>query len=455
MRLRWVVVAVAVLLLVVLVVYYRLTSGELVYVAPVRQGPMHEFVDEQGKTRLPQVHLITMPHAGRILEVTLNEGDDVEENQVVAQISPVDLQLAVDEAKAAVERLSASLAENADISVESSSREQAKLFVESMVSTVEAAEARKTAGQSRLDFAETFLARVRRLFEQNAAQSREQLERAELQYVESQVEYQQDVLVSQAMQSILAATRLLPQMVSEYIARKSLGSEVLEKQKLEAQARLQQALLQQERGTLRSPVSGVVLNKHIENEQYLAAGTVLLEIGHMRDLEVEVDVLSEDVVQIQPGDAVEVYGPAVGKGAGSGLPGTVQRIFPSGFTKISSLGVEQQRVRVIVRLAPDTLAQLLERGVGVDFRVRARILTAMEVDALLVPRSALFRGPDGNWHVFVAADGQALIQPVEVGLMNDDAAQIVNGLQEGQQVILSPENSLEHGSRIRTQRDEE
>ena len=144
-----------------------------------------------------------------------------------------------------------------------------------------------------------------------------------------------------------------------------------------------------------SPVDGVILERAISNEQYLTGGTTLLRIGELDHLEVETDILSEDVVRVRQGHVVEIYGPAVGGGAGEGVSGVVHRIYPTGFTKISSLGVEQQRVTVIIRFADGVLDQLRgERNIGVDYRVRVRIFTAEQPDTLLVARSALFRlGP--------------------------------------------------------------
>ena len=207
-------------------------------------------------------------------------------------------------------------------------------------------------------------------------------------------------------------------------------------------------MTQRDRGTMHSPVDGVVLHRFVENEQQLAAGTELLTIGQLNQLQVEADILSQDVVRVQKGDPVEVYGPAVGGGVGDGVTGSVLQIYPAGFTKVSSLGVEQQRVKVIVALAPDVIQRLRKLDVGVDFRVRVRIFTDLQSNALLVPRSALFRGPDGGWQIFVAAGHQALLRNVSVGLMNDTVAEIKDGLQEGDRVIMAPETSLSHSTRI-------
>jgi len=191
--------------------YQSLSKSLPVRAAEVSRGPVREFVDERGKTRLPETHLIKMPFAGRVETIAWEVGQTVTAGQVVARISKRDLDEELAEAQAAVERLQASLAENADTSVEESTREQAELFVESMVSTVAAAEAQKVAGKSRLDYSEIFLGRTRKLA-QSGAETQDDLDRAELNYVENQVGYREDVLNAEAIKSMQAATNLLPRI---------------------------------------------------------------------------------------------------------------------------------------------------------------------------------------------------------------------------------------------------
>ena len=416
---------------------------------PVRQGAIREFVDEQAKTRLPNEYEVTMPYAARIREIELAEGAPVEQGQVVAQIVASDVENEVAEARAAVQRLEASIAENNDKSVEQGAYKQALQFVSSMASTVAAAEERKKSGRKALEVAEANLGRVRRLFEADRANTQEQLDQAELRDVEAQVGYRTDVLVAESIKAIEAATMLMPQMVADYMSRKDLTAEVLEKQKAEAEARLRQAEVRQERSTMRSPVNGVVLARLETDEQFVQAGTTLLRIGDLSQLEVEADILSQDVVRVQVGDEVEIYGPSVGGSIGSGVKGKVARIYPAGFMKLSSLGVEQQRVKVIIRFEEGVLPPLLERGLGVDYRVRARVFTATNPDATVVPRSAIFRGPDGGWQLYTATDGVARLRKVEVGLMNDELVEITGGVTGEDSVILAPENSLSDGAKVR------
>ena len=422
--------------------------GVPVEMAPAQRGDIREFIDERGKTRLPMVHSVTMPYDGRIEEITLREGDLVTEGQVVARVVAADLDNAVAETQAVVQRLEASISQNDDTTVEETSEQQALRFVESMASTVASAEARKTSGRAKLDYAEKNRARIRQLAS-SGARTEDDLDRAELEFVQGQVDYRQDELIWRSMVSIEAATKLLPKMIRQYIARKDLNRSVLQKERAEAEARLRQMLIRQQRGTMTSPVSGRVLEHPVENERHLAAGTVLLKIGRIDQLEVEADILSQDVIDIKPDDAVEIYGPAIGAHAGNGVAGRVTRIYPAGFTKVSSLGVEQQRVKIIIQFAPGVLKDLrASRDLGVDYRVRVRVFTANRTNTLLVPRSALFRGADNSWRVFAVRGGRAVMQPVDVGLINDEMAEVTSGVQENEAVVLAPESSLSPGDRV-------
>jgi HlyD family secretion protein len=195
-----------------------------------------------------------------------------------------------------------------------------------------------------------------------------------------------------------------------------------------------------------SPVDGVVLNRLVTSEGHLPAGTKLIEIGRLEELEIEADVLSVDVVGVKPGHQVEIYGPTIGTPSARG---TVANIFPAGFSKVSSLGVEQQRVKVIVRFNANELERLRrERNLGVSYRVRVKIETAEKSDALVVPRSALFRGPYGVWQLYAMRGGYAEIVDIQVGILNDELAEVTQGLADGALVIPFPDSNLADGQRV-------
>jgi HlyD family secretion protein len=452
MKTSLLIVSLALVAIVGIAAAMSFSPGVPVESAAAQRLDIRQYVDERGETRLPQTYLITMPFAGRLEKIQLEVGDPVGTQTAVARIVPADLQHEVDEATAAVERLQKSIEENVDKKTEDLTYEQTLKMVDAMLSTVEAAENRTKASQSRASFAEDFLAKMRRL-QSTSARSEEDVDRAEVAEVEAKVQVVEDRLTVAMTKSMLAATQIMPKLVMQYMADQDLKTAVLEKEKAEAQARLAQVLTKQERGNMYSPVEGVVLEKLIENERYLPAGEVLLRIGQLEELEIEADILSQDVVDVRPGQSVEIYGPAVAARLGAGVAGTVKRIYPAGFTKVSSLGVEEQRVKVIIAFDPAALAKLRSQlGLGVDYRVRVRVFTAEAKNAITVPRSALFRGADGAWQLFVIRDGRARRVSVDVGLMNDEHVQIVKGINEKEAIVLAPDTSLTDGAKVSTSR---
>jgi HlyD family secretion protein len=425
--------------------YGQIFGGVPVDTAEVRRGAIVEYIDEQAQTRLPRTYLITMPYEARLLPIELEEGTPVSKGQVVAQVVPADLAAQVAEATAAVERLDASIRENGDHHVEESLHEQSLKYLQSMDRTVEAGEQQVKASDARLTYANKNLDRLRRLMPKNAA-SEEDLNRAQWDQADAQVQYQRDVLLVRSLEALRAAVAIAPPTVQQYIQRKELHGAVLARERAEAAARLDQVLRRQQRGTMTSPVDGVVLRRHVSDERFLAGGTVLLEIGQPDEVEVEAEVLSQDAGRIAAGNAVTVYGPAIGKPDAGGV---VRRIDPAGFTKLSSLGVEQQRVKVFVTLDTADRARLRkDRQLGVGYRVRVRIHTAEKGDALLLPRSALFRSAGGEWQTYVIRNSRATLQTVQIGLSNDDVAEVTQGLAAGEAVIVAPETNLTSGVRV-------
>lgn len=416
-----------------------------VEVAVAQVGPIDAFVDVQAKTRLPQTWLVTMPYPAHLEPITLAEGDPVKKGQLVAQVTPRDLELLLEEAQAAVDRIEAAITENAYTEVEKTILQQAQQYVQAMDTTVSMARERVRAGQTRFDYAEKTLNRLRQLAKSQAV-SEDQLDRANLEYVEASVGLAQDRLVLSAVESLAAATNLLPTMVRRYIEGKTYRDAVLQKERAQALAHLRKVQQDVERGRMQSPFDGVVLRRFVSDRRFLQAGEPLLELGQLEQMEVEAEVLTLEAAQIRPGAEVEIYGASIGP---KPVRGYVHRIYPAGFTKLSSLGIEQQMVLVIVRFAEGQLPRLLQRGLGVAYRVRVKIFTERKSSALQIPRSALVRAADGAWQVFRVEQGRLRRQPVELGLSNDQSVEVLQGLSDGDTVVLSPEPGLEEGLRVR------
>jgi len=452
-----IVVSVVVIAIAMAVTAGSLSPGEPVEVAEVREGPIREFVDERGKTRLPETYLITMPFNGRIQPITLSEGHPVDKGERVAQVVPEDLQLAVDRAEAVVKRLDESMAENRDDALEEITLKQAYQFVKSMRDTVSAAAKQVESARAKLNYSDTNLTRIEGL-RSSGASTKDDLDRAELQKTEDRLAVDQDDFTYQGMLALQVATDLMPDLVEQYIKDKDHTHAALQKQQDEAQAHLDQVRLDQSRGTITSPIDGVVLKRYVSDERSLAADTPLLEIGQPEDLEIEADVLSLEVVNVNKDQPVEISGPAIGKRLPDGkdyADGTVHKIYPAGFTKISSLGVEQQRVKVIIRFDPADLEWLRgERHLGVGYRVRVKVYTADQPNALVIPRSALSRDTDNNWSVYAVRNGRVRTQKVDLGMINDELAQVTAGLAAGDLIVRAPEGNLEEGQRVKVVRNQ-
>ncbi|MDA7979982.1 MAG: HlyD family efflux transporter periplasmic adaptor subunit [Pirellulales bacterium] len=440
-------VAVGAVIIVVVVFAVVLAGRTPVESAQVSRADIREYVEEQGTTRLPREFEITMPFAARVDSILLKEGDPVGKGEIVAQLNRFDLDNDVAVAQAAVDRLTAAIAESGDKTVETTGYEQTQSYVESMDLTVQAADEQRRSAKKKLDVALNQLNRIKEAYEANPRSvTLDIFEQAELTHIEAEVSYTQTELIYNSLQAIQSATKLLPTAVMQYIARKDLTTAVREREQAEAQARLDMATVRRERGRLTSPVDGVVLHREIIDEQFLPAGQRLLTIGRLEEMEVEADILSQDVVDVDIGDGVELFGPTIGA---TPVLGTVKRIYPAGFTKISSLGVEQQRVRVIVTISSEHLQQLRDQQkLGVGYRVRVRIYTSQKSNAQVIPRSALFRSMAGVWQVFAIRDGVTSLQPVKVGLMNDESVEILEGLNPEDHVVLAPETTLEEGTRV-------
>jgi len=458
-------IGIGVLMLAVWAGFVFFNSGVAVEVAKVEFGNIQEYIDERGKTRLPRTYLVTMPYQGRISEIELTndagqtvrieEGVKINEGVTVAKIVREDLELERRVAQAAVDRLDALIVENEDVEIEKSVKKQSQSFVDSMQHVVKASEKRTASGLARSEFTQFVFKRIQELLEHAETSSRiitlERFEAAKLKNIESQLDHQQYALVHQALQALQAATELLPRMVDQYIVRKNLQTVKLQKERDQAQSQFEQIELKLRRGVMKSPVTGVVLKRPYRNERHLPAGATLLEIASADDLyhnlEIEVDLLSQEAVKVNEGAQVEIRGPAIGE---EPVFGTVVRKFPQGFTKISSLGVEQQRVRTIIRFDENVLIQLRKhkKALGVAYRVSLRIYTAKKQNVLLIPRSALFRGIGGGWQVYSVESGRAKLRDVTVGLINDERVEIVKGLAAGDLVVLAPETRLSDGARV-------
>jgi len=413
------------------------SSSPDVEVVPCRRGNIQEFVSEKGMTRLPNTVVLTMPFSGRIEAIPWVEGTEVKKGQVLARVVPADVERMLAEARAIVARVEAAIRTQKDNRVEETAMAQAQAYVESMKSTVAAAAARVDASEARYNYAQKHAARIAGLVRTGGA-SEDDLDRTELLKIESLLSYQQDRLIHAALVSLQAATNLLPTLIEKYLERKVLVEEELKQQLAEAKARLETVEENARRAVMTSPYDGVVLHRYVNQEQFLPAGTQLLELGRWEELEIETDILTQDAVRVKNGMPVDIF---LGENTEKSVcQGKVKRVNPAAFTKLSSLGVEEQRVKVIVELSPQDIAILRQNNnVGIGYRVWVRIILREKTNTLLVPRIAVVREESDRWMVWVWNGRRAERRAVKVGIMNDSYAEILSGLNEGETVVLTPE----------------
>lgn len=424
----------AVVLLIAFAAWPRALPVEM---ARCVRGEIRVNITEEAETRLDQEYVVTMPVGGRLLRTDLQEGQVVEKGGVVARIDTF-------ERLEKLKTLRARLRE-----------------VEAMIVGVDSTKPKPEqvrAAQIRAEEAGTYLALVQKELESariNFLQEEKQYKRSkelldenvitESKYDEAlrlygirKVEYEQaDLKVEVARKALAWAEQEAARVLSSVDDNEYMRS--VHQAQME-QIRAAMAVLEDElaKSQIASPVTGPVLEEYQEDEQVLPAGTPLLKIGDLDSIRIESDILSEEIGRVEVGREVAIYGPAVGPAPAAGK---VERIYPAGFEKISSLGIEQQRVKVII--AFDNAELRLQPGVRVD----VRIITDRKTDALLIPERALFKAL-GRWCTFVVRGGRARFTPVEVGLRTDELAEIIEPLREGDTVILSPPTELSEGDRV-------
>jgi len=351
------------------------------------RAPLRVSFEQEGRTRVVDRYVITAPIAAYARRIALDVGDAVQRGAPVVQLEP-------------------QRSEVLDVR----RRAEAEARVAAAQANVSAVEQRQKAAQAGAELAQQSLRRMRTLRAAgHVTADAEDRATAEAERAGAELRAAQFTVATTRHELEAARTAL------KYAAAGASADPV----------------------AVRSPVAGHVLKIPRKSEGAVAAGQALLEIGDPRGLEVESDVLSADAVRIRPGTRV-VFERWGGEGK---LEGVVRLIEPAGFTKVSALGVEEQRVWVIVSfISPPAQWQRLGDG----YRVEASFILWEANDVLQIPASALFRDGDG-WAAFVLQQGKAVKRRIEIGQRNGLAAQALSGVQEGEKVIVHPDDRLRDG----------
>jgi HlyD family secretion protein len=354
-------------------------------------------VDEDGKTRVRERYVVSAPVAGRLARVRVKAGDALRTGVVVAELSP-----------------------GAPAMIDARTARELNERVGAAEAGVDQARAKAARAEAALDQAQTDVAR------------------------QKQLQGDGFVAVAALDQAQLAARVQAKELEAARFAQLGAAHDLA--QARAALMRAREATATRRPGTawpIESPVDGHVLRVLQESETVVGVGTPLLEIGDPTQLEIVVDVLSTDGQRISAGARVDIDA-----GPGPRLVGRVRRVEPAAFTKVSALGVEEQRVNVIIDIVSPPEQW---RGLGDQFRVDARIVVFERANAVIAPVAALFRDGE-HWAVYVASDGRAHKRRVKVGGRTPSDAWIEDGLAAAERVIVYPSDSVAEGRQLKAVR---
>ena len=356
--------------------------------ATVERGAMQVTLDEDGETRIRDKFVVSAPVAGRLQRIELEPGDTVVRGKtIVARLTTADAPL-----------------------LDPRTRGELEAAVEAARAAVGQARAELERATAELMRARTTLQRQQQLMKAGAIAA-DNLDAAET----------------------AVATAEEARKAAEFAVARSEYELQLARARLRAPSPVGRAV------EIVAPVSGVILKRFRESESVVPVGEPLIEIGEPARIEIVADFLSTDAVRIQPGAQVLVEG----WGGSHSLEGRVRRVEPAGFMKVSALGVEEQRVNVLIDFDDPSAAGRLGDG----YRVEVRVIVWREEDVVKAPVGGLFRrGTD--WAAFVIENERVRLQPVGLGQRNDVDAQILKGLSPGQAVVLHPPDTLVDGARV-------
>ncbi len=363
-------------------------------IAIAKRGPLRVAVEEEGRTRVKDRFVVSAPVAGYLRRIELEVGDRVRRGQRIVQLEPL---------RSTV--------------LDPRSRAEAEAAAASAGAALAAAKERARAATADAEYARERNIRMKKLAGGGFI-SKDDLEQSDSDSKKAEAtRLAAEAAVTAAQADLDRAQSTLRFSAAEH---GPAGGKIV---------------------VVRAPVSGSVLKLHRESEGVVNAGDPLVDIGNPRRLEVKAEVLSADAVKIRRGTPVifERWG------GDQPLIGVVRVVEPAGFTKVSSLGVEEQRVLVITDF---TSPAAVWEGLGDAYRLDASFIIWEGKDVLQVPASALFR-KGGGWALFAVESNRARLRPVEVGHRNGLSAEIVSGLREGEMVVSHPDDRVKEGARVK------
>ena len=391
---RWLYWSLGALLIIAVLAYVLMPRPVLVETATAARSAMQVTIEEEGITRVKHRYVVSAPVAGYLHRITKDVGEPVAMGEQLAVLEPLP-----------------------SVVLDPRRRAEAEAHVAAARSALLSTEQQVAAAKADADFAKTELDRKKPLAVKGAISAESLSEAISLQRRADAVLQSARFAVDVARYELDAASTSL-----QYSAAKSSADVLTEQVPVSA------------------PVDGALLKIFKESEGVIPAGTPLVEVGDSRALEVAVDALSSDAIRIRTGTPVLLK-----RWGGEILEARVRTVEPIGFTKVSALGVEEQRVWIIVDIiSPANLWQTLGDG----YRVEAEFLLWQADNVLVIPDSALFKA-QGEWATFTIDNGRATLKKIKIGRRNGLQVQLLDGIEEGQTVIVYPDRRIDNTMRVR------
>ena len=409
--------------------------------ATVARGRISEYIEEEGKTRLDREKQIYPSMVGYLGPVAVEIGQKIRQGKVIARIEDIEIKRQIDSLNAEIRALQAQNIGIDQSKPKKDEYEKARLLIKQARGNLKIV--RQELATLTTNFAQTErdLRRTIRLFDEGAA-TVQQKEAIETRYhSERRALQKQQEVVTVTGDSISVAEANLA-ILQDTVDDREYLRQVYQAQTEGLQARIAILRNNLKKTELIAPFAGVVLEKTTRGNTQLSFVTpdyYIVKIGDLASIEIQVDLLSDDIHRLEIGQRAEIYGPALGQRQ---VAAKVAQIYPSAFTKISSLGIEQQRVTVILHF--DNTQARLQPGYRVDVKIFTRVVD----QTLIIPTQAVFTLVRQK-HVFVVKDGKTKLQAIQVGIETDDLTEVLSGLKPGEQIVANPGNDLTAGQRVK------
>jgi HlyD family secretion protein len=427
-------------IVVISLVYSTKNKDVTVECVKVSRGDISSFIPEEGKTVLERDYTITTPVDGTVIPVDFKEGDFIKKGEIIASFDNFNRSQKINQLHSRLNELS-DLTEGVDTQrTKKADFDTARLKVNEAGLNLSQADKQKKVYELEFKQSEKDYLRNKMLFNQHAV-SKNDYDLAEKNYKVAGTNLQN--VRSQAANSAnqLKIARLALEKMQKSFNDNEFQRKAYREQMNQVKNDINIINNEVGKSNIYSEVSGPVLEVYARDKMTVPSGTRLIKIGDLQTISVQSDILSEEVPRIKTGMPVEISGKAFDNNK---IIGKVSRIYPIGFTKISALGVEQQRIKVMISFDNSKLKIRPETNVDI------KIITNTHKNALIVPESSIFKDKE-KWYVFAIPENKLEVKEIKTGLKNEDNTEILKGLQQNDAILPETDTKLKPGAKVKCQ----